>query len=240
MCFGDKNGSVSIIAPAGIPEYFMGSEISTSGNFYGLSSGEYILGFYDNHKCLYQDTINLIDPPEISLRYRDTIIIKDRIPERISLIDQNNNIEKIVLVPDAGSRQIGHWQFELNPGHGGLYKIIATDTNGCSKEYSLTIILDLDYRIFPPNAFSPNDDGINDLWNISLGSGYEGISLGIFDRWGNKVYNMAKSEIGLNMTGWNGKVNEIRCSPGVYIFRLTVKDDTNHFKNIAGEIHLIR
>ncbi|MBK9106942.1 MAG: hypothetical protein IPM92_00810 [Saprospiraceae bacterium] len=152
-CFGDRNGNLSVKQQNGIHEYVLGTEINTNGKFDGLASGEYILGFYDKYRCLYLDTFELLEPPEISIRYQDTIIVKDRIPELLSILDQNQNIANMKLLPEEGSRMLGKWQYEINPEKGGHYMIVATDSNGCSKEYVLVVILDLDYNVFYPNVF---------------------------------------------------------------------------------------
>ncbi|MBK9106938.1 MAG: gliding motility-associated C-terminal domain-containing protein [Saprospiraceae bacterium] len=239
-CFGDRNGNLSVKQQNGIHEYVLGTEINTSGTFSGLAAGEYILGFYDKYRCLYLDTFELLDPPEISIRYQDTIIVKDRIPELLSILDQNQNIANMKLLPEEGSRMLGKWQYEINPERGGNYKIVATDSYGCSKEYVLVVILDLDYNVFYPNVFSPNEDGVNDYWNVTLGSGYRGVSLEIFDRWGNRSYTMTNDEIGNGDIGWNGIYKGQKCLPGVYVFKLILKDDQNQVKHVVGTISLLR
>ncbi|MBK9106940.1 MAG: gliding motility-associated C-terminal domain-containing protein [Saprospiraceae bacterium] len=239
-CFGDRNGNLSVKQQNGIHEYVLGTEINTSGTFSGLAAGEYILGCYDKYRCLYLDTFELLEPPEISIRYEDTIIVKDRIPELLSILDQNQNIANMKLLPEEGSRMLEKWQYEINPEKGGHYMIVATDSNGCSKEYVLVVILDLDYNVFYPNVFSPNEDGVNDYWNVTFGSGYRGVSLEIFDRWGNRTYAMLKDEIGSGDTGWNGINNGQKCLPGVYVFKLILTDDQNQVKHVVGTISLLR
>lgn len=240
VCFGDRDGRISIHTKDNIIEYLIGSERNTSGRFEGLEAGTHVLGFYDKYLCFYLDTLVIPKPTEISIQYQDTIVVKDRIPELLSILDQNNTISKIVIQPYEGIRMTGNWKFELNPEQGGQYRIITTDSNGCTKQYSLVVILDLNYNVFYPNIFSPNNDGANDEWNITLGSGYGAISLEIFDRWGNRVYYMNKDMIGLRDKGWNGTTNGINCIPGVYVFKLTLKNDKNQIKNIAGTINLVR
>jgi len=75
-------------------------------------------------------------------------------------------------------------------------------------------------KIYLPNAFSPNDDGINDVFrafpdtdNCSLVSNY---NLRIFNRWGGEVY------AGNTLTdGWDGKTNGEPAGNGYYVYTLS-------------------
>jgi len=54
-----------------------------------------------------------------------------------------------------------------------------------------------------PNAFSPNNDGVNDLWDYSLLNVFQDLDLKIYDRYGKLVFTHTKDYF------WNGKVNNI-------------------------------
>ncbi|MGQ7868134.1 T9SS type B sorting domain-containing protein [Sunxiuqinia sp. sy24] len=71
-----------------------------------------------------------------------------------------------------------------------------------------------DEALFVPNAFSPNGDGLNDYFEILGIGGYERVSLKIFNRWGNLIYE--SKNYGLGGDGfWDGKASKgIRLSDG--------------------------
>lgn len=81
------------------------------------------------------------------------------------------------------------------------YLVIATDSNQCfaKAEVHFRVVSECDKSlIFIPNAFSPNGDGMNDIFKVRsaiLTSSY----LLVFDRWGNKVFESNDINI-----GWNG------------------------------------
>jgi gliding motility-associated-like protein len=70
-----------------------------------------------------------------------------------------------------------------------------------------------------PNAFSPNDDGVNDIFRIPPGITLQLKEFSIFDRWGNRVFST--TNIG---TGWDGTVAGRRAGAGVYVYVITGKD----------------
>ncbi|MCB0543895.1 MAG: gliding motility-associated C-terminal domain-containing protein, partial [Saprospiraceae bacterium] len=69
---------------------------------------------------------------------------------------------------------------------------------------------------YAPNIFSPNDDGINDLWQVFLPCAWLDFRLDVFDRWGNLVFSADDPE-----KGWNGRSKGKIAMPGVYVWRLT-------------------
>lgn len=70
-----------------------------------------------------------------------------------------------------------------------------------------------------PNAFSPNNDGFNDVWDYSLLNVFQDLDLKIFDRYGKLLYTHTKDYF------WNGKVNNLLMSSDSYwvVFSYTSK-----------------
>ena len=88
---------------------------------------------------------------------------------------------------------------------------------------------------YVPNAFSPNNDGVNDVFGIS-GIGIEKLQLIIFDSWGEEVFVIQNP----NQT-WDGKMNSGEVLPdGLYVYKLVAHDTEGNpfYKN--GTLVLIR
>ncbi len=77
-------------------------------------------------------------------------------------------------------------------------------------------------KLFIPNAFTPNEDGINDVYTISS-SFFKSIDFSVYDRWGNEVFVSKSLEI-----RWDGKVKSSKIPAGVYVYVFDglTKDDT--------------
>jgi gliding motility-associated-like protein len=122
---------------------------------------------------------------------------------------------------------------------GGLYRFRVSDAAGCTKDTSVAIAENIPVGgcndIYIPNAFSPNNDGINDRFKISLSSSFRDISVQVFGRWGNAVF-AAKG----NTIYWDGTLKGTRLPTGVYIYTLTYSDASGERKNRKGTITLIR
>ncbi|MEP7169887.1 MAG: gliding motility-associated C-terminal domain-containing protein, partial [Bacteroidota bacterium] len=89
-------------------------------------------------------------------------------------------------------------------------------------------------QIFIPNAFTPNDDGNNDILYVR-GNLIRELLLRIYDRWGEKVF-----ETNIPGTGWNGTYNGKPVQPGVYDYYLdaTCYNNEKFFKK--GNVTVIK
>ncbi len=88
--------------------------------------------------------------------------------------------------------------------------------------------------IFVPNAFSPNDDGENDILYVRGRPAYE-IEFRIFNRWGENVFYTND----LNH-GWDGFYKGQKLSPDVYDYYLIVRCIDEKMKQIQGNITLLK
>ncbi|HUR65508.1 MAG TPA: PKD domain-containing protein, partial [Chitinophagaceae bacterium] len=110
-----------------------------------------------------------------------------------------------------------------------LYKVSATDANGCYAEDTVTITVkppeDVD-DIYVPRGFTPNNDGRNDLMRPFIPKAYRLQEFSIFNRWGQRIFMSADK-----WNGWNGKLNEVPQDPGAYVWVVKAIDSRN------GKVH---
>jgi gliding motility-associated-like protein len=122
---------------------------------------------------------------------------------------------------------------------GGRYNFRIADTSGCTKDTSIALSENIPIGgcsdIFIPNAFTPNNDGKNDLFNVSLPSTFKEITVQVFNRWGNAVYQGKGNSI-----TWDGNYKGIQQPVGIYIYNLNYADQGGSRKNLKGTLTLIR
>ena len=87
--------------------------------------------------------------------------------------------------------------------YGGVYRVTlyVTDENGCTAERSdMVVIKNPELQIFVPSSFTPNQDGLNDLFKpIGLNVADDQYLFMIYDRWGHLVFQTTDPE-----EGWDG------------------------------------
>jgi gliding motility-associated-like protein len=110
------------------------------------------------------------------------------------------------------------------------YTLMAFGPGGCNATDQVSIkILKL---VKPPNAFSPNGDGINDKWMISNLSDYPGSYVEIFNRYGQRIFYSA----GYN-DPWDGTLSGKPMPVATYYYVITLK---NGFQPLTGSVTIIR
>ena len=116
------------------------------------------------------------------------------------------------------------------------YKIRVTNADGCFASDSVFIkVIQLD-EIYMPTAFTPNNDGKNDVIKPRYGEKFILKEFSVFNRWGQKVFSTTQRGV-----GWDGKINGLDQDSGVYVWVITAvgsSSKTQHKR--SGTFVLIR
>jgi gliding motility-associated-like protein len=112
----------------------------------------------------------------------------------------------------------------------GIYQVTLTVFNhfGCSRKITKTIIIGSGATMMLPTIFTPNGDGINDMFRPSL-IGLKDVTMYIYDDWGNVVYEVFSEVSSLSEDwGWNGiekgKTEPMNNDYRYYIMATTIND----------------
>ncbi|MCC6814950.1 MAG: gliding motility-associated C-terminal domain-containing protein [Saprospiraceae bacterium] len=120
------------------------------------------------------------------------------------------------------------------------YIATIVDQYGCSDKDTLNIRA-RDNRIYVPNVFSPNGDGINDYFTIFGTTDVQQIIfLNIYDRWGELVFTKFNFPLNQETEGWNGTFKNTILNPAVFAYRAEILFSNNKREFIKGEITLLR
>ncbi|MCE3277987.1 MAG: domain containing protein [Bacteroidetes bacterium] len=130
---------------------------------------------------------------------------------------------------------------QQNPTHGysanGLQTVCLTaiNTTGCADTSCMTIAVDaLDY-INIPNVFTPDNDGINDVFYINS-AGLKEFQLDVYNRWGTLLFTSTDSKI-----KWDGRSSTgVELSDGTYFFILKAVSVTSKDYSTRGFVTLLR
>jgi gliding motility-associated-like protein len=130
--------------------------------------------------------------------------------------------------------------FEFEPTESGIVEIRLEDDSGCAITTQFRITLQVNINVFFPSAFSPNGDGINDIFTAYGGQNVSRVTfLKMFDRWGEEIYLLEDFPPGESM-GWDGSYKGKDLNPGVYIYLSEIQFLNGDKKLFAGEVTLFR
>ncbi|MEO1216698.1 MAG: gliding motility-associated C-terminal domain-containing protein [Bacteroidota bacterium] len=120
----------------------------------------------------------------------------------------------------------------------GVFTVVLTafDQNfSCPDTASLTFEIVPDGKVWTPSAFSPNNDGKNDIFYV-VGEGIVNIEVLIFDRWGRLITTLNSLA-----DGWNGFDDQgNRVQEGVYVYAIKAELNTGKRFEKGGTITLVR
>lgn len=144
-----------------------------------------------------------------------------------------------------------YWDFgdsvysaQTNPIHSynleGTYSItlVATSNHGCKDTVEHEINIKGIYTFYAPNAFSPEGDGGNDVFN-PMGTGWDvdTYRLYIFDRWGNTIYTTDEVD-----KGWDGRYSaeNVVAPIDVYVWKVELMDLFSKKHSYVGTVTVVK
>lgn len=207
-----------------------------------LPIGASLLQIEDANGCLLSERFDFEAPPvgELIVSPRRAVI-----PEGDSVRLQvltNLTVDGYLLTPGPEELIVSD-NFFVVPPETTVYQITTMDAFGCSASATVEIIIDNFVPIYAPNVFSPNGDGVNDLFRIFARTTVISFSdFAIFSRWGEMVYFL-EGPVSPQDGNWgwdghheNGRVHE----QDVYVFKVTVELSGGRKVEITGDVLLLR
>ena len=112
------------------------------------------------------------------------------------------------------------------------YLVEVTSEFGCKATGN--IMINIFRKLYMPDGFTPNNDGKNDVFRIPAGTTMQLKKFCIYDRWGRLVFSTHDIS-----RGWDGKVNGMNATGGVYVYVITGSDYKGD-REVKGTFVLIR
>jgi len=177
---------------------------TTAGPLRLAKPGTYSLTVY-NGQCKTTDEITIKSHPEIWTALKAEYSICDIENEAVKL-DAGKGFDAYRWIPTGDTTQ---WIIVQQIGE---YMVIVDAFTGCSGDGKTRVKRACDIQIRIPNAFSPNNDGLNDVFRV-YGDFIEHQTMKIYTLWGEQIWE----ESGLT-TEWNGKDAPV----GAYLYQIEV------------------
>lgn len=201
----------------------------SSGYYKGLISGVIKVRIKDEHQCVYDRESNItiwqLDPIDAG----EAVVLRRGTQGHL----KGTSASSIFYWRKNGVNVFGN---ELDPmvswKDTGTYYLYNVSTHGCINYDTVNVYMN---EIKTPNAFSPNGDGVNDVFNpISFNDHAEIIDFSVYNRWGDRIFYTNKLH-----GAWDGYFNQKPCDVGVYFYVVEYKIGEVKYKD-RGEVTLIK
>lgn len=118
------------------------------------------------------------------------------------------------------------------PEESTLYTLTVTDSSGCKNSDGVWVILN--GSLFVPNTFTPNGDGVNDMFG-AWGKDIAEFQLQVFNRWGEKIYECDSLD-----RYWDGTYKGVSSPIDTYVWRIDMEERTGKRHTLFGHVNLVR
>jgi len=115
------------------------------------------------------------------------------------------------------------------------YTVYGMNLYGCLDSASLIVTLTYTTPEVVPSAFTPNNDGLNDVFRVKNLGTSKLVDFRVFNRWGQAIFQTANAEV-----GWDGNFNGVPQDIGTYNYEIIIAHTDGTQKTFTGSVTLIR
>lgn len=183
----------------------------------------------------FRKYIKVTDMPNVTIippgqRASDTTIRYGQ-----SIVLTGTNAIRYEWDPPTAISSITNKQVTVNPTETTRYILTGYNSNRCFSSDTINVMVIQDCGdMFVPNAFSPNNDGVNDILRVR-GACLQTLTFMVFNRWGDKVFETNDVTV-----GWDGTYKGDLMNTGVFVYRLEGKTRDGKGYSSKGNITLVR
>lgn len=203
----------------------------------------YLLNVTNSNGCksLKSDTVVITILPPLKIFAGNDTAVSINQPLQLNAADVNNSgLNNYLWSPSSGLNNSGIKNpvalFSSPTGINGItYTVTARTINGCEATDDITVKVFVQADIYVPSAFSPNNDGLNDIFKPILIGIKELKYFAVYNRYGQQVYKTT-----VQGAGWDGKVKGIRQNTGAFVWMAEAVDYKGNILMRKGSAVLIK
>jgi gliding motility-associated-like protein len=236
-CSGVSNGTAAAASSGGtVPYIYSWSNGQTTSAVSGLVAGSYSVVVTDANGCTNTVLVTINSGTGPVILISPNVSISAGSSANLSASGGNT----YSWYPSSGLSCTSCANPVATPSSDSQYCVVGTDTNGCSDSACVMVFISPESipcgEFYLPNAFSPNEDGENDVFQSYINplciTAYQLI---IYNRWGEKIFETAKV-----VEGWNGYFHGTLSDPAVYAYTCIVSFTNGTALETRGNVSLVR
>jgi gliding motility-associated-like protein len=236
--FEDCVPSVQLDAGPGFVSYFWPHSGETTQTVTVTTAGSYTVQVTDGNGCSGSSSpiVAVLNEPPVVNTVPDTLIIDDGSLGQLGVTTTATGLVSYLWSPAATLTCANCPSPLAFPQTATLYTVFGTQ-NGCPGRPDSVLVLINQVDLVLPNAFTPNGDGLNDVFRVTNDVLYPVFELVIFNRWGEVIYRSDDIR-----SGWDGTFRGKEQESGVYIWLIRFRkgSETGEEVTLKGNVTLLR
>ena len=228
---------INVNGGAGPYEFSLnGSAYLPIGNFTSLSVGQYLLTVRDANGCELETSILLQSANQLFCEAGPGATI---VRGATVALQGDSDAPSINWTPNSFLNLSDVLNPNASPKLTTTYTINGSSNEGCTCKD--TVLIEVIPFINPPNAFTPDGDNMNDVWDIPYLEFYPNCEVDVYNRWGQKIFSSNAYPVG---SEWDGKYmgRDVPVATYYYVIRLNsgVETNTEEEELYKGSVTVIR
>ncbi|MBA3828905.1 MAG: gliding motility-associated C-terminal domain-containing protein [Taibaiella sp.] len=237
-CFGYRDGKITFSGTGGaqpLKYYFQQQPDMKNGVQDSLLSGTFAIRISDSNNCIFDTVIKVYQPNKIVLVPITTPNDCDGKNNGTATVNAYGGTPPYTYLWQVTPQQTGQ---NINGLSNGVYTTIVTDSHLCKDSIGAKVNFADCCKPFVPTAFTPNGDGVNDIFRIKFSGDVKLESFTVYNRFGQLVYlnNVSATE------GWDGRYKGQPQEMGTYYYfiKFFCGNNFDHEIEYKGDLTLIR
>lgn len=221
ICIGD-----TLTLNPGIFSSYLWHDGSTNPEFKTNTVGIYSVTVSNVHGCVASDTMKVLGIDTLPANF---------LPADSSLC-RGNTLKVQVPGYINYNWSIGDNRWFLDITTSGTYGLRVTDRNGCKGSDSIDVVFYNNCIIIQiPNAFTPDNNGKNDVFIPFMPAPLPDYHMQVYSRWGQLIFETRDTK-----KGWDGYYQSKGQPSGTYVYAITFKDLDGRYTKKSGTVILVR
>ena len=245
ICFGD-NGSITVDNIfGGTPPYLFSIDFqpfTTNSSFNFLDAGSYDIIIEDSEGCQYSEEVTIANISELVVELPDSETI--RLGESYEFQPQFSyaisEIDTFIWTPTDSLTCSDCPYPAANPINGTYYELTVMTANGCTAKDGMWLYVEKPREVFIPNVFTPNGDGINDIFQVFANATMvkQVNKFQVFTRWGELVFTDEDFQPNMPEHGWDGFFKGKKINPSVLVYYAEIEFIDGFVEVFKGDVTL--
>ena len=247
LCMDSCNGQIAIQSEGAVRYSFDDGVTFQENNRAAVCAGKYTVVAQNEAGCNIKEQVSLINPAKYEAMFninpkpattKNTLITFQDVssPGPVNKSEYTFGLDPVL---GESNQRIATFRFPSDTSGTYPVRLISTSQNGCIDTLIQHVIIENELLFYIPNSFTPNGDGINDIWRpISRTMSMEDYELTVVNRWGQTVFQTTDY-----YQGWNGSnMNDgYFVDAGVYTYLIKVTSATTKEKlKFTGSVTVTR